>query len=93
VLGSDLVANGCTKEETIGGWYSADEVTNDHAPVIIEIEASLDGKPVSARIVYSTEVEIIGAWGLFGSPGKAQAALLVAMQQADAKLIEQIRKP
>jgi len=93
LVGAFLIAGNCKKEDVIGGWYSADEVTNDRAPVVIEIEGLLEGKSVSARLVYSTDVDIISGWGLFGNKEKAQAALREAMTQADAKLIAQIQKP
>jgi hypothetical protein len=93
LVGRFLVAQNCTKKETTDGWFSADEITNTNPPVIVEIEASLNGKSVSARVVYSPPEDIMGAWGLFGNKAKGQAALSEAMRRAHTKLIEQIQMP
>ncbi len=87
-----MVAHDCTKEDTTDGWYSADEVSNENPPVIVEIEASLNAKPLSVRVVYSPPDDIAGSWGWFGDKAKGDAALFEAMRQAHAKLVEQIQK-
>ena len=78
----------CTKEKVPDGWYAPDEAPGVTAPVVVEIEASLDGKPVSARLVYVSPAELIG---MFRDRDKANAALLEAIHQADVKLIDAIK--
>ena len=72
----------CSKADMTGGWYQRSEAPNATSPVIVEIEASLDGKPYTVRSVYSPETDYIGA-----TPGLA----FDAMHKANAALIAQLR--
>ncbi|HWA89688.1 MAG TPA: hypothetical protein VG889_06600 [Rhizomicrobium sp.] len=70
---------GCTKEETSGGWFDASEVTTPFPPAIVEIEAALNGKTYSVRSVYSSrgkDLDDAGTPELFNAMRKANAALV-----------------
>ncbi|MBV9993229.1 MAG: hypothetical protein JOZ72_18300 [Alphaproteobacteria bacterium] len=74
----DAAGNGCTKDETSGGWFDASEVTTAFPPAIVEIEAAMAGKTYSVRAVYSTEgknVDDAGTPELFNAMRKANAVL------------------
>jgi len=75
---------GCTKEETSGGWFEASEVTTTFPPVIVEIEATLNAKTYSVRSVYSTQGKNVDD---AGTP-----ELFNAMRKADVRLADQLAK-
>jgi hypothetical protein len=76
----------CTKEKTSGGWYSPEEISTPNSPIVVEIEASMDGQTHAVRAVYSTSTELYGA---FGEPAEAEA-LFAAMRKATDALAEQL---
>ena len=77
-------SDGCTKENTSGGWYDPSEVTTPNSPFIVEVEIQKDGKTYSARSVLSPAVNYI-VWG--NSPPE----IFDAMHRANALLAEQLR--
>jgi hypothetical protein len=88
LLGSLLIASGCTKENTTDGWYDPQETTSFNSPIVVEIEARLDQKLYSARAVYSPPSDISAAFG-----GKEEsAALFAAIAKAHTALVEQFKK-
>ncbi len=91
------IGSKCSKEETTAGWYAGAEITTPYSPIIVEIEADLVGKHYAVRTVYSPKEEFAGKFGeMWGSGGvydpEATAALLDALHQANAALIDQIRQ-
>jgi hypothetical protein len=92
------MGSNCSREGTTDGWYGATEVTSVFSPIVVEVEATLDGKAFSARIVYSPDYETEGEFGeRFWSGGhfkpEALAALTLALHRANAALAEQLRNP
>ena len=92
------MGSNCSREGTTDGWYGATEVTSVFSPLVVEIEATLDGKAFSARIVYSPDYETEGEFGeRIWSGGhfkpEALAALTLALHRANAALAEQLRNP
>jgi hypothetical protein len=50
----------CSREESAGGWYSANELTSTFFPLISEFEGTLAGKVIRARVVHSPGVKLEG---------------------------------
>ncbi len=77
----------CKREEVAAGWFGPADVTTPFSPLIIEIDAAIDGKKYSVRSVYSPKKEIEPA---FGNPEPA-SALFAAVQKATSQLVAKIR--
>lgn len=91
------MGSNCSREGTADGWYGAGEVNSVFSPIVVEIEAMLDGKPFSARVVFSPDYETEGEFGeRLWSGGhykpEAIAALVHALHQANAALADSIRQ-
>jgi hypothetical protein len=48
----------CAATQMHGGWYAATDLKTTMPPIVIEIVATLDGKPHSFRSVYSPETDV-----------------------------------
>src|SRR5262249_29441353 len=48
----------CPKEKMKGGWFDYAELTEPHSPLIVEMQASLDGKEDPVRVLYSPAREL-----------------------------------
>ncbi|MFZ0871801.1 MAG: hypothetical protein WAM90_13890 [Rhodanobacter sp.] len=48
----------CAATQMHGGWYAATDLKTTVPPIVIEIVATLDGKPHSFRSVYSPETDV-----------------------------------
>jgi len=46
----------CAQNKMHGGWFAGSEVTTSFAPIIVELEATVDGKPFKVHSVYSPTV-------------------------------------
>jgi hypothetical protein len=77
----------CSREDTKAGWYQGSEVTNISSPIVVELNASVDGKSYETRSVYSPETELNP---FFSKDKNAPAALAAALKKANAALIAQI---
>lgn len=49
----------CSEAQMHGGWYAGTEITNYNPPIVIEIVAAIDGKPLKVRSVYSPDTNVI----------------------------------
>lgn len=78
----------CSNAETTAGWYGSSEITTPYSPIIVELNASLEGKQYVVRSIYSTSREFPGA---FGEP-EAAKALFEAMRKATSALANQLRQ-
>lgn len=62
---SKVVADGksrkskCGEDKMKSGWFGPGDLTSPYSPLVIEIAATIDGRPVSARGVYSPRRELI----------------------------------
>ncbi len=79
----------CESQVTRGGYYAPWESTTNYSPIIVELNASYDGKPLRVRVVHSPGAEL--SMEKFGR-GEHSEALLAAMRIAMAELIMAIRK-
>ena len=52
----------CAHETIRDGWYSGSEVTGTNAPIIIDLEATLDGVAHQVRVVHSMAAQSMGAF-------------------------------
>jgi hypothetical protein len=50
----------CSRDESAGGWYSADELGSVYFPLVSEFEGTLAGKVIRARVVHSPTVKLDG---------------------------------
>ncbi len=50
----------CAREESAGGWYTADELGSVYFPLVSEFEGTLAGKVIRARVVHSPSVKLEG---------------------------------
>lgn len=87
-----LMPHDCTEVQTSGGWYSSSEVRTSRSPLIVEIDATLNGKSFAVRMVYAPEDELEGHFGeRIWSGGQysaeAMSAYLEALREANAALI------
>jgi hypothetical protein len=48
----------CAASEMQGGWYGSGEWTTNYNPIIVEIEATVDNRPVKVRTVYSPTMSV-----------------------------------
>lgn len=76
----------CSRDKMAAGWFEPSELTNDNAPIIIEISASMDGHAYEIRSVYSTESKVAFEKQLETAYDIANQKLIVAVQagRADA---------
>jgi hypothetical protein len=94
-----LMPHDCTEVQTSGGWYSPSEVRTSNSPLIVEINATLNGKAFAVRTVYAPDVELEGHFGeriWSGGQYSAQAmsTYLKALREANAALINlMLRSP
>jgi len=90
-----LMPHDCTKVQTSGGWYSPSEVRTSNSPLIVEINATLNGKAFAVRTVYAPEAELEGhfgerVWSGGQYSAEAMSAYLEALHEANAALINLI---
>jgi hypothetical protein len=78
----------CPEEKTTGGWFDPAETTTPFSPIIVQIEATMDGRTRSVRTVYSPSEELYG----FGEPA-ASEALFAAMRKATEALAQELGSP
>lgn len=76
----------CPIEKTHGGWFDPATLEHPHSPIIIELAATLDDKPLNVRIVHAPPEELPGN---FKHPEEARE-LAAAMREAAAALATQI---
>jgi hypothetical protein len=77
----------CPREKSGGGWFDVTELTAPFSPLILDIEASLDGAVHSVRVVHSPPRELPGN---FKKPEDA-ADLAAAMRAAAEALASKIQ--
>lgn len=87
-----LMPHDCTEVQTSGGWYFPSEARTSRSPLIVEINATLNGKTFAVRTVYAPEAELEGHFGeRIWSGGEysaeAMSAYLEALREANAALI------
>ena len=97
--GQRRVAAKCSQQETPDGWFSPAELSNNHAPFVVEIEAMLDATPLSVRSVYSPSISLTVPPTLLSSKVRKNFAdeaagpeVERAMSKANADFIEQIAR-
>lgn len=98
-MGKRRIAPKCSQQETPDGWFDPAELTNDHSPFVIEIEAVFDDKPLSIRSVYSPSAALTVPPTLLSSKARTNFAdetagpeVEKAMSKANAELIEQLMR-
>lgn len=69
----------CAPADIHGGWYAAGEATSNVPPVVVEIEATVDGKPVKMHSVYSPAKQV----GFKPKTDQERAGLVAAIKKAD----------
>ncbi len=72
----------CTREQSAGGWYDADELNSSFFPLISEFEGTFAGKPLSVRVVHSPRRKIPGKFA--GDDADTDNLLEAVHQTADA---------
>lgn len=85
----------CARAKMPLGWFDPAELTNEYSPLIVQIEAELDGRPLTVHTAYSPSVSI-GQPGFWGLGAKAEnlvdepslPEVRAAMDRANAKLVE-----
>jgi hypothetical protein len=68
----------CPREKAGGGWFDLSELTGPYSPLILDVEANLDGVPHSVRVVFTPPRQLPGN---FKKPEDA-TDLLAAMRKA-----------
>lgn len=79
LAGSTKDGESCAPGEIHGGWYAADEATSNVPPVVVEIEATVDGRPVKIHSVYSPAKPV----GFKPKTEAERAGLVAAIKKAD----------
>lgn len=79
----------CTKRDTAGGWYDADELHSDYYPLISEFLGTYGGKPVNVRIVYSPTTKLTGK---FEGGADDTKALVELVHQTTEQIADQIAR-
>lgn len=88
VGGVRAVRDSCPKEATTAGGFDAAETTTLFSPLIVEIEASTEGRTYAVRVVHSPREEFTA----FGEPDAAMA-LFAAMRKATNALVRKLGEP
>lgn len=82
----------CERERMTVGWFDPAEATTPHSPLIIEIEATANGRGYVVRSTYSPDVELPSQCALFcrggGRPRLQQPEQLAAFRAAMTKAHE-----
>jgi hypothetical protein len=76
----------CPREKMKAGWFDSAELNGDRAPVIVEIQALLDGATHEVRVVYTPAMAM---WGRLTKPeelAEVDAAIRMAAAALAAKI-------
>jgi hypothetical protein len=76
----------CPREKMKAGWYEPNDITTPYSPIIVEINADLDGVAYTVRSVYSPDSEY---WAL-GKP-EAAPSLFAALDKAHQALAIELK--
>jgi len=71
----------CPREKMKGGWFDVTELQNPYSPLVVELEASLDGQAYPVRVVHAPAFELAGN---FARPVDAAEVRAVMRMTADA---------
>lgn len=89
----------CSRKQMKGGWYSLDEVTTPHSPVVVDITLIRDGRQYEAHAVQSPNEPVLteldkSKEGFKPEPGRpvVRAAIFGAIGKATAQLIAELKK-
>ena len=88
VIAKSMINVGCKKDEVSAGWYEATDVSNVNSPIIVDLAANVDSKPVKLHFVYSPVVELTGGFGV----KQADDELLHVFHMAAKNLIADLEK-
>ncbi|HEU4590236.1 MAG TPA: hypothetical protein VFS13_04960 [Steroidobacteraceae bacterium] len=72
----------CSRKESAGGWYQADELSGVYFPLISEFTGTFAGKPVNVRVVYSPSRKLPGKFE--GDAADTEALLEAVHQTSEA---------
>jgi hypothetical protein len=72
----------CTRRDSAGGWYQANELDGSYFPLISEFEGTFAGKAVHARVVYSPQKKLAGKFA--GDPADTDALLEAVHKTSEA---------
>ena len=72
----------CSRKESAGGWYQANELTTVYFPLISEFTGTYAGKPVNVRVVYSPPSKLEGKFQ--GDAGDTEALLDTVHKTSEA---------
>jgi hypothetical protein len=72
----------CSKQESAGGWYQADELTSVYFPLISEFEGTVAGKRVLVRVVHSPRIKLPGEFT--GDAADTEHLVAAAHETAEA---------
>jgi hypothetical protein len=73
----------CTREESAGGWYTAEELTSVYFPLVSEFEGTLGGKLLRARVIHSPGTRLEGEF----TGGAVDTEHLIAAVRATAEAV------
>jgi len=76
----------CSRPESAGGWYTANELTSTYFPLVSEFEGTLGGKVIRARVVHSPGVKLEGEF--IGGPRDSEHLVETVHETAAALLTE-----
>jgi hypothetical protein len=79
----------CSRRESAGGWYQADEITSVYFPIVSEFEGTFGGRHLNARVVYSPSRKLTGKFA--GGADDTEALLQVIHQTSEAVIAEMNR--
>jgi len=72
----------CSRKESAGGWYQADELSGVYFPLISEFTGTFAGKPINVRVVYSPSRKLPGKFE--GDAADTEALLEAVHQTSEA---------
>jgi hypothetical protein len=72
----------CSRRESAGGWYQADELSGVYFPLISEFSGTFAGRPVNVRVVYSPTRKLPGKFE--GDAADTEALLEAVHQTSEA---------
>lgn len=97
VIGGRTLVPLCSQEKTPDGWFDPSELSNANPPIVTEIEAMLDGRPLSIRSVYSPTKALSVPPTAFSSAAKKNFAdpktgpeVDAAIDKANAAFVAQV---